>query len=104
MRGRVRLSIPTLSKEAPLAGVLADFLGQQAGVRQVRLNRRAANLVVTFDPAVLNAEALVGMITAYRPEPSRNRTLAGGAARPGSSPLCSMRAGAKSRWHWLPWP
>ena len=53
-----------------MAGVLADFLGQQAGVRQVRLNRRAANLVVTFDPAVLNAEALVGMITAYDPNPA----------------------------------
>ena len=48
MRGRVRLAIPTLSKEAPLAGLLADFLGQQAGVRQVRLNRRAANLVVSL--------------------------------------------------------
>ena len=70
MRGRVRLAIPTLSKEAQLAGLLADFLGQQAGVRQVRLNRRAANLVVTFDPAVLKAEALVGMITAYDPNPA----------------------------------
>jgi hypothetical protein len=70
MRGRVRLTIPALSKEAPLAGVLADFLGRQAGVRQVRLNRRAANIVVTYDPAALNAEALVRMIAAYDPDPA----------------------------------
>lgn len=68
MRGRVRLRIPVLRTDPALAGVLTQFMEQQAGVQQVRLNGRAANLIVNFDPAALNAHAIMARVTAYEPD------------------------------------
>lgn len=68
MRGRVRLHLPRAGSDAVLAGVLAAHLGEQPGVRNVRLNRRAANVIAAYDPAVLDAKAIVAMVTAYAPD------------------------------------
>ena len=70
MRGRVRLRIPVLRTEPALAGVLAHHMEQQAGVQQVRLNARAANLIVAFDPALLDAQTVAARVAAYDPEPA----------------------------------
>jgi hypothetical protein len=73
MRGRVRLHIPVLRTEQALAGALSCYLSQQPGIKTVRLNRLAANVVVAFDPtdpAVLDAQAIVAMVAAYNPTPA----------------------------------
>lgn len=68
MRGRVRLHIPVLKTEKGLARALAHHLGQQPGVKTVRINQLAANVVATFDPTVASANALVAEVAAYNPD------------------------------------
>ncbi len=70
MRGRVRLHVPVLRTEQALAGALSCYLSQQPGIKTVRLNRLAANVVVAFDPTVLDAPAIVAMAAAYNPTPA----------------------------------
>lgn len=70
MRGRVRLHIPVLKTEKGLARALAHHLGQQPGVKTVRVNQLAANVVATFDPSVANANVLVAEVAGYNPGPA----------------------------------
>lgn len=70
MRGRVRLHIPVLKTEKGLGGALAHQLGQQPGVKTVRVNRLAADVVVTFDPAATSANVLVAEVAGYNPDPA----------------------------------
>ncbi|MFN8464855.1 MAG: hypothetical protein U0X20_04855 [Caldilineaceae bacterium] len=70
MRGRVRLHIPVLKTEKGLGAALAHHLGDQPGVKTVRINRMAANVVVTFDPAASSANQLVAEVAGYNPEPA----------------------------------
>ena len=69
MRGRVRLHIPVLKTERGLGAALAHHLGEQPGVKTVRLNRMAANVVVTYDPAASSANQLVAEVAGYNPDP-----------------------------------
>ncbi|MFN8496949.1 MAG: hypothetical protein U0641_03770 [Anaerolineae bacterium] len=68
MRGRVRFQIAVLRTDRNLAGVLEYHLRQQPGVKDVSVNRLSEAITVLFDPAVLDAEALVGLIAAYNPD------------------------------------
>lgn len=68
MRGRVRLHIPGAGRDAATAGVLAMFLCEQPGIRNVRLNHRAANAIISFDPSVLDAKTVAAMVAAYTPD------------------------------------
>lgn len=68
MRGRIRLHLPRSGNDATLCGVLAHFLGEQSGVRHVRINRYAATAVVVFDPVLLDAQAIVSMVATYAPD------------------------------------
>ena len=68
MRGRVRLHIPVLKTEKGLASALAHHLGQQPGVKTVRVNQLAANVVATFDPVIASADALVAEAAQYNPD------------------------------------
>lgn len=68
MRGRVRLHLPRAGDDATLSGVLAHFLCEQTGVRHVRLNRYAANVVVAYDPAILDAQTIMLMVSTYVPD------------------------------------
>ena len=68
MRGRVRLHIPGAGSDAALAGVLAMFLCEQPGIRNVRLNHRVANVIISFDPSILDAQAVTAMVAAYMPD------------------------------------
>ena len=70
MRGRVRLHIPVLKTEKGLASALAHHLGQQPGVKAVRVNQLAANVVATFDPSVASANVLVAEVASYNPDPA----------------------------------
>jgi hypothetical protein len=70
MRGRVRLHIPVLKTERGLAAALAHHLGEQPGVKTVRVNRLAANVVVTYDPATGSANQLVAEVAGYNPDPA----------------------------------
>ena len=70
MRGRVRLHIPVLKTERGLGAALAHHLGEQPGVKTVRVNRLAANVVVTYDPAMGSANQLVAEVAAYKPDPA----------------------------------
>jgi hypothetical protein len=70
MRGRVRLHIPVLKTEKGLGGALAHHLGQQPGIKTVRVNRLAADVVLTFDPAVGNANQLVAEVAGFNPDPA----------------------------------
>jgi hypothetical protein len=70
MRGRVRLHIPVLRAEKGLSAALAHYLGEQPGVKTVRVNRLAANVVITFDPATENANQLVAEVAGFNPEPA----------------------------------
>ena len=70
MRGRVRLHIPVLKTEKGLACALAHHLGQQPGVKTVRINQLAANVVATFDPSVADANVLVAEVARYNPDPA----------------------------------
>ena len=50
--GRARLSVPICKTREDLGGVLAHFLGQQAGIHHVRLSLHSRSIVVEFDPHV----------------------------------------------------
>ncbi|MFN8622335.1 MAG: hypothetical protein U0869_16505 [Chloroflexota bacterium] len=47
--GRVRFHVPRLARDAAYAKRLADATAGVPGVRQVRINRSAASIVVTYD-------------------------------------------------------
>ena len=68
MRGRVRLHIPGAGEDAVLAGVLAMFLGAQLGVRHVRVNRRAGNVIVSYAPGTMTAASIAAMVAGYVPD------------------------------------
>src|SRR5579872_7002730 len=48
--GRVRLHIPLLSRESPLATSVASWVESQAGVRRVRINYACASVIIEYDP------------------------------------------------------
>jgi Cu2+-exporting ATPase len=56
--GRVRLRVPAVRSDAPVAGALERALDQQNGVEAVRVNRTCASVVVQYAPAQTDAEAL----------------------------------------------
>jgi hypothetical protein len=70
MRGRVRLHIPVLKTERGLGAAVAHHLGEQPGVKTVRVNRLAANVVVTYEPGLANANQLVAEVAGYNPDPA----------------------------------
>ena len=48
----------------------AHHLGEQPGVKTVRINRLAANVVVTYDPAAASANQLVAEVAGFNPDPA----------------------------------
>jgi hypothetical protein len=49
---------------------LAYFLSQQDDIQSVRLSRMSESIIITYDPYVWDAEALVTLIKAYNPDPA----------------------------------
>ncbi len=47
--GRVRLHVPLLSRETPLAVSVASWVESQAGVRSVRINYSCASVIIEYD-------------------------------------------------------
>jgi Cu2+-exporting ATPase len=67
VRGRVRFHLPIITNNDDLAAALKHFLEQQAGVRQVRLNRLAASVIIQYEPVTWSWQALQTLIRAYEP-------------------------------------
>src|SRR5580765_886589 len=59
-RARIRLDEPAIFNG--MAGRFEAYLGARRGVRAVRLSPAARSVVVTYDPAVESAEALLAML------------------------------------------
>jgi Cu2+-exporting ATPase len=60
--GRVRLRVPAVKPEAPVAGALERALRQRDGVTDVRVNRTCASVVVEFERAATSAAALQAFV------------------------------------------
>jgi Ca2+-transporting ATPase len=58
IRGRVRLRVED-AKVFELAPALEAFLGDQPGIREIRLNRSCRSIVIAYDPERWRAESLV---------------------------------------------
>lgn len=68
MRGRLRMRIPVLQTNGFLAGVLAHHIGQQPGVRDVRVSRLSSGIAIAYDAAATDARSLAALVGTYQPD------------------------------------
>ncbi len=64
---RLRVRLPALAEKRCDPAWLETWLEGQPGVRDVRINRKAASVVVSFDPARADRAAVLARLAAYRP-------------------------------------
>jgi cation-transporting P-type ATPase C len=64
---RLRVRLPALADKTCDPAWLETWLEGQPGVKDVRINRKAASVVVTFDPARADRAAVLARLAAYQP-------------------------------------
>lgn len=67
-QSRLRVRVPALWERGYQPAWLETWLESQPGVEDVRINRKAASVVVTFDPQRLGREDVLARLAAYRPD------------------------------------
>jgi len=63
--GRLRLRLDPPEAVERLGGVLRTLLGEHPGVTEVRLSPTTRSIVLQFDPAITDAEALVALASGF---------------------------------------
>ncbi len=63
---RLRVRLPALAEKTCNPAWLETWLEGQSGVKDVRINRKAASVVVTFDPARADRAAVLARLAAYQ--------------------------------------
>lgn len=67
---RLRLCYPNLAAPSFNPSQLGFWLETQAGVREVRINRKGLCLVIVFDPHLTSRDQVLERLDGYRPDPS----------------------------------
>ncbi len=65
---RLRVRLPALAERGCKPAWLESWLESQPGVKDVRINLKAASVVVAFDPQRLGREDVLARLAAYRPD------------------------------------
>lgn len=64
---RLRVRLAALAENECNSAWLESWLEAQPGVKEVRINRKAASVVVTFDPQRADGAAVIGRLASYPP-------------------------------------
>lgn len=65
---RLRVQLPALAQKGCKPAWLESWLEAQPGVKDVRINRKAACVVVSFDPRCLDRQGVLARLADFRPE------------------------------------
>jgi manganese/zinc-transporting P-type ATPase C len=67
-RSRLRVRLPALAHKGCKPAWLESWLESQQGVKDVRINRKAASVVVAFNPERLSRDDVLARLAAFRPD------------------------------------